>query len=86
MADREPVPTLVVNEIWARSGGCCECENEAHGHEGKCGQRGIMPMQGGPNVGGWEAIVIDPEGPMTAENTMIVCSGCFAKMREAGEL
>lgn len=82
----EPFSTLVVNQAWARSGGCCECEDSSHGHESRCGQRGILPMQGGPNIGGWEAIARDPEGPRDLDNCMIVCSSCFRKMREAGEL
>lgn len=86
MAEREPFPTLIVNEVWARCGGCCECTDEEHGHGDPCGQRCIMPMQGGPNIGGWEAIPKDPEGPLAADNCMIVCAPCFAKMRAAGQL
>ena len=77
MAEREPFPTLIVNEVWARCGGCCECEDGSHGHDGTCGQRCI---------GGWEAVARDPEGPLTAENCMIVCAPCFAKMRQAGKI
>lgn len=74
----KPFPTLIVNEAWARAGGCCECECDGHGHDGeRCGQRGIMPMQGGPNKGGWEAIAKDPEGELVLDNCLIVCSSCF---------
>lgn len=79
----QPFPTLVVQEAWARAGGCCECESDAHGHEGRCGQRCIMPMQGGPNIGGWEADPVDPEGPLTLENCQITCAACHKANRTA---
>lgn len=86
MAEREPFPTLIVNEVWARCGGCCECEDGRTAMTARADSVGIMPMQGGPNIGGWEAVARDPEGPLTAENCMIVCAPCFAKMRQAGKI
>ena len=86
MSAREPFPTLVVNEVWARCGGCCECTDTEHGHDEVCGQRCILPMQGGPNIGGWEAIAKAPNGPLDADNCMIVCAPCFKKLRAAGQI
>jgi hypothetical protein len=28
----------IVEQAWKRSGGTCECENENHGHTGRCGK------------------------------------------------
>lgn len=79
----QPFPVIEVQKAWDHANGCCECTDESHGHEGRCGQRCIQPMQGGPNIGGWEAEAIDPEGPLTAENCRIVCSKCHKANRAA---
>ncbi|MGI6216567.1 MAG: hypothetical protein ACOYIK_03025 [Coriobacteriales bacterium] len=75
------IPQEEVNKAWNRAGGCCECEAEGHGHDGeKCGHRCIYSMQGGANEAGWEAMVVDPDGPLTAENCIIVCRSCVNKL------
>lgn len=75
------IPQGEVNKAWDRAGGCCECEEEGHGHDGKCGHRCIYMMQGGANAAGWEAVVIDPDKPLVAENCKIVCRTCVNAMK-----
>ena len=88
MAEREPFPTLIVNEVWARCGGCCECEDGENRTamtarvdsvaSCRC-KAGPTSVAGRPSRGTRKA-----RSP--AEDCMIVCAPCFAKMRQAGKI
>jgi anaerobic selenocysteine-containing dehydrogenase len=73
-----PFPATVINAAFERAGGCCECRdpNHIHGAE-RCNTRCSMPMQGSPAPGGFEAMPINPSGPLDIENCHIVCSACL---------
>src|SRR5208337_3938351 len=47
----------ILLEAWARSGGRCECHNERHGHEGRCGRSLLWNMRGSDSaVGAWSPV------------------------------
>lgn len=71
-----PFPQLVVEEAWKRSNGICECENDGHGHSGRCTQRLVWMVRGGKQKASWEAHAIDPDGERTLENCRLMCMAC----------
>ena len=71
-----PFSELTVLAAWARSGGFCECKEEAHAHEGGCKTRLLWTLQRGQLVGGWWACRKVALGKDSLENCQIKCVEC----------
>ncbi|MFZ5596625.1 MAG: hypothetical protein ACOY31_06395 [Bacillota bacterium] len=71
-----PIPEYIIEQAFYRSGGRCECNNASHGHDGKCSALILKAMRGITGTGGWDARLVDPDGPAAPENLLILCSNC----------
>ncbi len=67
----------ILLEAWARSGGRCECRNERHGHEGRCGRSLLWNMRGSDSaVGAWSPVRRTTWGTDILSNMELLCVEC----------
>ena len=74
-----PFPQSVIDDLWRRSGGVCECQRTGHDHAGRC-TRPLIAHE-------WHAHHVLAEskgGPDTLNNAEALCRPCHEKTQSYG--
>ncbi len=70
-----------LRRCWHLAQGCCECQREGHGHDGRCRAKLVWEYQGRVAPGGWYVCPWTPTeegGRAEAENAEMLCWSCYA--------
>lgn len=66
----------VVDKAWERAKGTCECKRGNHGHGQPHAKKLLYAQRGRDGQGAWEAHHVNPNGPNSASNCLILCWPC----------
>jgi hypothetical protein len=73
--------TEVLDQVWKRSGGKCECARQAHNHSYiRCNKKLIREMQDKPHPGGWKLYQQFAYGGNDINAYAIYCLECYHKI------
>ena len=73
-----PFSNEIVERVWRRSGGVCECVRTTHTHVGRCKQQLTKDLRGDQgNQNGWEARSIGGQYKNLASDCEILCWKCY---------
>jgi hypothetical protein len=79
-----PFAESLVALAWHRSGRRCECQMQGCLHYGRCSNILVWNHRGLETAFGWEAHHINPAGPATLSNCLILCQQCHKNTRTFG--
>jgi hypothetical protein len=74
----------MVEKLWQRSGGKCECKKAAHNHPGgKCDKVLVKEMLDKDGEGSWKILQVFVSGGENINAYAIYCTECFQKLPNA---
>ena len=75
--------TEVLERVWQRSGGKCECARQSHNHSYiRCNKKLVREMQDKPALGGWKLYQRSAYGGNDVNSYAIYCWECYRKIAE----
>jgi hypothetical protein len=72
-----------VRRCWELAQGRCECQRDAHGHEGRCDKPLEEGRHGMLRDDGWFTTSWEPGGADKPENCEALCWSCYARTKQA---
>jgi hypothetical protein len=73
--------TEVLEQVWKRSGGKCECARQSHNHSYiRCNKRLTREMQDKPGAGGWKLYQHFAYGGNDIKAYAVYCRDCYQKI------
>lgn len=71
----------MIDKIWERSGGKCECVRAAHNHAGgRCNKELVREMHNRSDVGGWKLLQMFFPGGENINSYAVYCNECFQQL------
>jgi len=71
----------MIEKLWERSGGKCECVRAAHNHPGgRCNVELVKEMMDKSDAGGWKVCRLFMTGNENLNAVAIYCNGCYQQL------